>query len=125
MHMVTIFVEYGIKLIINSLHLCENMLAYLSTDIICSQKQIHVVFKSFSQHAQAVFKIGEYSGVFPSFSWGIFGHMKCLDQSRVSKNIAWITGYNGSYTMPGDTMMAKPRKTHLPRLLFFGIFSKL
>ena len=34
-----------------------------------------------------VLKIGEYSQIFPSFSWGIFDHMKCLDQFRASKNI--------------------------------------
>ena len=32
-------------------------------------------------------KIGEYSWVFPSFSWGIFGHVMCLDQSRASENV--------------------------------------
>ena len=37
----------------------------------------------------AVWKIGEYSWLSPSFSWGIFGHMH-LDQSCMSKNICWI-----------------------------------
>ena len=36
---------------------------------------------------RTVLKIGEYSQIFPRFGWGIFGHMMCLDQSRVSKNI--------------------------------------
>ena len=27
---------------------------------------------------RAIFKIGEYSRIFPSFSWGIFGHVTCL-----------------------------------------------
>ena len=35
----------------------------------------------------AVLKIGEYSRIFPSFSWGIFAHMTRLDQSRMSENI--------------------------------------
>ena len=35
----------------------------------------------------AVLKIGEYSRIFHSFSWGIFGHVTCLDQSRASKKI--------------------------------------
>ena len=39
----------------------------------------------FAKHA--VSKIGEYSRIFPSFSWGIFGHVTCLDQSRASENI--------------------------------------
>ena len=34
-----------------------------------------------------VLKIGEYSRIFPSFSWGISGHVTCLDQSRASENI--------------------------------------
>ena len=36
---------------------------------------------------RAVLKIGEYSRIFPSFSWGIFGYVTCLDQSRASENI--------------------------------------
>ena len=39
---------------------------------------------------RAVLKIGEYSRIFPSFSWGIFGHVMRLGQSRVSKKIWWI-----------------------------------
>jgi len=37
--------------------------------------------------AGAVLKIREYSRIFPSFSWGIFGHVTRLDQSRASRNI--------------------------------------
>ena len=37
-----------------------------------------------------VLKFGVYSRIFPSFSWGIFGHVTHLDQSRVSENILWI-----------------------------------
>jgi len=36
---------------------------------------------------RAVLKIGEYSRIFPSLSWGIFGHVTCLDQLRASENI--------------------------------------
>ena len=36
---------------------------------------------------RAVLKIGEYSPISPSFSWGIFGHVTGLDQSRASENI--------------------------------------
>ena len=51
----------------------------------------------FTMHT--VVKIGEYSRIFPSFSWGIFSHVTCLDQSRVSKKIWWIINwiYEGSY----------------------------
>ena len=35
----------------------------------------------------AVMKIGEYSLIFPSFSWGIFAHVTCLLKSHVSKHI--------------------------------------
>ena len=34
---------------------------------------------------RAVLKIGEYSRITPSFSWGIFGHVTRLDQSRASE----------------------------------------
>ena len=36
---------------------------------------------------RAIFKIGEYSRIFHSFSWGIFGHVARLDQSRESEKI--------------------------------------
>ena len=39
---------------------------------------------------RVVLKIGEYPWIFPSFGWGIFGHMMRLDQSRASENIWWI-----------------------------------
>ena len=32
-------------------------------------------------------KIGVYSRISPSFSWGIFRHVMCLDQSRASERI--------------------------------------
>ena len=35
----------------------------------------------------AVLKSGEYPRIFPSFSWGIFGHVTRLDQSRAIENI--------------------------------------
>ena len=36
---------------------------------------------------RTVLKTEEYSWIFPSFSWGIFGHVTRLDQSRMSKKI--------------------------------------
>ena len=36
---------------------------------------------------RAVSKIGGYSRIFPSFSWGTLGHLRRLDKSRASKNI--------------------------------------
>ena len=35
---------------------------------------------------RAVLKIGQYSRISPSFSWGISGQVICLDQSRASEN---------------------------------------
>ena len=35
----------------------------------------------------AILKIGGYSRISPSFSWEIFGHVTCLDQSRASEKI--------------------------------------
>ena len=37
--------------------------------------------------ARTVLKIGVYSQISPSFSWGIFGHVTCLDQLRASEKI--------------------------------------
>ena len=34
--------------------------------------------------------LGEYHRILPSFSWGIFGHVRRLDQSCASENIWWI-----------------------------------
>ena len=34
-----------------------------------------------------VLKIGEYPRIFPSFSWGTFGHVMHLDQLRMNKDI--------------------------------------
>ena len=98
---------------------CENMLGYLSANVICSEKR--TVFRERSSRKAvcykepimskdkypsifssqmativfiilqiAVLKIGEYSRIFPSFSWGIFGHVTRLGQSRISKKIWWI-----------------------------------
>ena len=36
---------------------------------------------------RAVLKTGKYSQIFSSFSWGIFGHVARLDQSRGSEKI--------------------------------------
>ena len=54
---------------------------------------VFIILQIFSA-MHAVLKIGEYSQIFPSFSWGIFGNMTCLDQSCASENIGWIiTGF--------------------------------
>ena len=85
------------------------MLGHLSADIICSEKRTvfrerTVSFKEqimskdkypsiFSPQMEtivfiilqifyakrAVLKVGGYSRISPSFSWGIFGHATCLD----------------------------------------------
>ena len=49
----------------------------------------------------AVLKTGQYSRIFPSFSWRMFGHVKRLDQSRASEKIWWI--------ITGDTHITKQR----------------
>ena len=101
----------------NSRHLAQNMLGYLSADIICFEKRtvfqerssrktvsyekqimskdkypsilspqmatiVFIILQIFFA-TRAVLKIGEYSRIFPSFTWGIFGHVTRLDQSRV------------------------------------------
>ena len=39
---------------------------------------------------RAIFKPGQYSRIFTSFSWGIFGHVTRLGQSRANEKIWWI-----------------------------------
>ena len=34
---------------------------------------------------RAILKIGEYSRIFPSFSWEIFGHVTCLTNRAPTK----------------------------------------
>ena len=36
---------------------------------------------------RTVMKIGEYSRIFSTFSWEIFGHVTCFDQSHASEHI--------------------------------------
>ena len=50
---------------------------------------VFIILQIFSA-TRAVLNIGEYSWIFPSFSWVIFAHVTCLDQSRVSEKIWWI-----------------------------------
>ena len=45
---------------------------------------------------RTVLKIGEYSRIFPSFSWGIFGQVMRLGQLRMSEKIWWIIVNNYS-----------------------------
>jgi len=54
------------------------MRAYLQSQMEAIVFIIHHTF--FATHA--VLKIGEYSWIFPSFNWGMFGHVTLLDQSH-------------------------------------------
>jgi len=47
---------------------------------------VFIILRIFFE-TRAVLKSGEYSRIFPSFSWGIFVHVTRLDQSRASENI--------------------------------------
>ena len=63
---------------------------------------------------RTIFKVGEYSRIFPSFSWGIFGHVTRLDQSRMSEKIWWIirstTNFTLSYIWKNTCTMCSSRK---------------
>ena len=50
------------------------------------EASVFIIFQIFFA-TRAVLKIGEYSRIFPSFSWGIFGHVTRLDQSRAGEKI--------------------------------------
>ena len=56
----------------------------------CQMESIVFIILQIFFATRAVLKIGEYPGIFPSFSWAIFGHVTQLDQSRASENIRWI-----------------------------------
>ena len=45
---------------------------------------VFIILQIFSA-TRAVLKIWEYSLIFPSFSWEIFGHVTRFDQSRRAK----------------------------------------
>ena len=47
---------------------------------------VFIILQIFSA-TRAVLKIGGYSWTPPSFSWGKFGHVTCLDQSRASEKV--------------------------------------
>ena len=53
--------------------------------IFSPQMEAVVFIIPFAQRATRA--VGEYSRIFPSFSWGVFGHVTRLDQSRASENI--------------------------------------
>ena len=59
---------------------------------ICSPQMEAIVFiiLQIFYATRAVLKIEGYSRISPSFSWGIFGHVTCLGQSRASEKIWWI-----------------------------------
>ena len=46
----------------------------------CQKVAIVLILEIFFA-TRAVLKIEEYSRIFPSFSWGVFGHVACFDQS--------------------------------------------
>ena len=53
----------------------------------CQMEAIVFSFLQLFFATRVVLKIGEYPRIFPSFSWGIFGLVTRLDQSRASENI--------------------------------------
>ena len=59
---------------------------YLSIFLPQMEAIVFIILQIFLE-TRAVLKIAEYSRIFPSFSWGTFGHVTCLDQSRASKKI--------------------------------------
>ena len=51
----------------------------------CQMKAIVFIILQIFFITRGVLKIGEYRRIFPSFSWGIFGHVTCIDQSVRAK----------------------------------------
>ena len=49
---------------------------------------------------RAVLKIGEYYRIFPSFGWGIFGYVTCLDQPQAKCTEVKVA--SGGYLPSGE-----------------------
>ena len=65
---------------------------------------LHIIFAM-----QAVLKIGGHPQIFPGFSWGIFGHVTCLDQSHGSEK--FLMDYNSTYLHLGWLVPSQGWKT--------------
>ena len=65
----------------------DNVQGQISEHIFAPNGDYCLYYPSNLFPTRAVLKIGEYSRIFPSFSWGIFGHVTRLGQSRASKLI--------------------------------------
>ena len=68
----------------------DNVQGQISEHIFARNGTVVFIIRQIFFATRSVLKIGEYSRIFPSFSWGIFGHVARLGQSRVSKKIWWI-----------------------------------
>ena len=73
--------------IIYSLLGTDNVQGQISEHIFAQMEAIIFIILQIFFVTSAIFKIGEYSRIFPSFSWGIFRHVTRLDQSRGSEKI--------------------------------------
>ena len=71
---------------------------------------------------RAVLKIGGYSRISPSFSWWIFGHVTCLDQSRAGAKIWWISRAEMAQWEQGSLLTIVPYVSLLLVLTLLGGF---
>ena len=65
----------------------DNVQGQISKHIFAQMEAIVFIILQIFFAKHTVLKIGEYSRIFPSFSWGIFSHVMCLDQSGTSEKI--------------------------------------
>ena len=69
----------------------DNVQGQISKHIFAPNRDYRVYYPSNLLRNARSFENWEInSRISPSFSWGIFGHVTYLDQSRVSKKIWWI-----------------------------------
>ena len=82
-------------------------LGYLSADIICSEKRTIsesiAQGKLWSMRNVHSFENWKYSQTFPRFSWEIFSHVMCLDQSHASESMWWIIILDVISTLTGKS----------------------
>ena len=83
----TVFREHSLRKTVSYEEQIMSKDKYLSIFLFRMEAIVFIIILQIFFATCMVLKIGEYSWIFPSFSWGIFAHVTRLDQSRASENI--------------------------------------
>ena len=103
----------------------DNVQGQISKHVFPQMEAIVFIVLQIFFATRTIFNIGEYSRIFPSFTWGIFGHVTRLDQSRMSEKIWWIirrtTNFTLSYIWKNTCTTCVPENIHTPPTEGIGI----